>query len=234
MKPFLFTGGWGNLGKQLQPLLPNVSPRKTELDICNPTEIMRYIKKNTPSAVIHMAAISNQIQAAKDKRLSYETNVLGTRYIAGAANSFKLKIYYLSTDYVFSGTLGNYREEDSASPANWYGYTKLAGELEIQNSNTRHCIIRTSFRPISWPFKTAYSNVYTSADYIDIIALEVAQVVKLDIQGIIHIGTNKKTMFELASRRNTNILPEAAGGSIPKHRDLCIKKWLAIKNTIKK
>lgn len=234
MKPYLFTGGWGNLGKQLQPLLPNISPQKTELDICDPSEIVRCIKIYTPSAIIHMAAISNQTQANSDKTLSYRTNVIGTRYVAEAAASFSVKIFYISTDYVFPGTIGNYKEEDNPSPANWYGYTKLAGELEIQNSNTKYCIIRTSFRPIMWQYNTAYTNVYTSADYIDIIAQEIAFAIKLDLRGIIHVGTAKKNMYELARLRNPNVLPEIADPLIPSRRDLCISKWLIKRNTIKK
>ena len=86
--------------------------------------------------------------------------------MAKIANEKNLKIIYISTDYVFPGTKGNYSETDLPSPANWYGYTKLAGEWEIRLNSQNWCIIRTSFRPLKWSFPTAFTNVFTSADYV--------------------------------------------------------------------
>jgi dTDP-4-dehydrorhamnose reductase len=103
-----------------------------------------------------------------------------------------VRVYYISTGYVFSGINGEYKESDSPNPCNWYGFTKYAGKIEIQRMLKNYCIIRTSFRLSLWPFPTAYTNVLTSADYTDIIAREINDAITYNMSGIIHIGTKKK------------------------------------------
>ncbi|GAF97090.1 unnamed protein product, partial [marine sediment metagenome] len=115
---------------------------------------------------------------------------------------------------------------DNPSPANWYGFTKYAGELEIRNLIENYCIIRTSFRPVKWDFPTVYTNVYTSADYIDIIAKEIILCLNYNLNGIIHIGTPTKSLYELAKVRNPYIIPEECSDeTFPKRRDLNIDNW---------
>ena len=192
--------------------------------------IYTWLKKQPYRGLIHLAAISDQQQADKDRLNSYKINVIGTRNIAHVAVKYKLKVFYISTDYIFDGLTGNYQESDKPSPANWYGFTKYAGELEIQQVLKDFCIIRTSFRPIIWPFPTAFSNIYTSADYIDIIAAEIALAIKLNTKGILHLGTRKKPMYQLAKKRNPQVKPEICQlKTLPKKRYFNLDHWLSIK-----
>lgn len=226
---YLFTGGWGKLGTCLQPLLPNVSPHQKEMDILQPKEIESYILQVNPTAIIHMAAITNKEYAEKHKAETYRVNVIGTRNVAQMAENHNKKMFYISTDYIFDGIEGNYTETTVPNPVNWYGMTKYAGELEIMNITKNFCIIRTSFRPSRWDFPTAYSNVYTSADYVDIIAKEIASAIRWDISGIIHIGTAKKTLFDLARQRNPDVSPEENNDPhCQKNRFFNIKTWQKI------
>ena len=224
-KKYLITGGWGKLGTFLRPLIQNISPQKEEMNILNLSEIEKFVGKNNFDAIVHLAAITDQKQAELQKLLTYQVNVIGTRNVAEIAKKNHLKVYFVSTDYVFPCTKGNYTETDIPSPVNWYGYTKYAAELEIQNLLNNFCIIRTSFRPSSWGFKTAYTNVYTSADYTDVIAKEIALCLELNINGIIHIGTEPKTFYELAKKRNPDVKPEECEDPyLPKNRTLEISK----------
>jgi len=102
-------------------------------------------------------------RAEKQSREAYLLNVIGTRNVAHTAARHNLKVFYVSTDYVFEGVKGDYREEDIPHPANWYGATKYAGELEIGESGCAYAVIRTSFRPAQWGFPTAYTNVLATA-----------------------------------------------------------------------
>lgn len=231
MSRYLVTGGWGKLGSELKGKLDASMPTKAEMNILDLAAIEHWLNKSAAGTILHLAAISDVRLADTNKRLSYETNVHGTAQVAEAARRFNKKIIYISTDYVFPGTRGNYSEDAEPSPANWYGFTKYAGELEIQTRTDNYLIIRTSFRPHNWPFKTAYDNVFTSADYTDIIAQEILQALKLDLRGIIHIGTPKKTLFQLAKQRNPDILPETAPADFPHNKDLCIDRWKKLKQT---
>ena len=197
------------------------------MNILNICQMEKYIKANKVNSILHLAAISDQKFAEKEKLLSYKINVLGTRNVTKIAKKYNLKIFYISTDYIFPCTKGNYKETDNPGPANWYGFTKYAGELEIRNLIENYCIIRTSFRPVKWDFPTAYTNVYTSADYIDIIAKEIILCLNYNLNGIIHIGTTTKSLYELAKIRNPYIVPEECNDeTFPKRRDLNIDNWL--------
>ncbi len=228
---YLIIGGWGKLGEHLRNKLPSLSPQKKELDILNRDQIEKYASLIEIDSILHLAAISDVSFAEKEKNLSYLTNVRGTANLAYYAKRFNKKIVYVSTDYVFPCTEGGYKETDQPQPFNWYGFTKYAGELEIQNATDNHLIIRTSFRPIVWPFPTAYANVFTSADYVDVISDEITLCLNQNLTGIIHIGTPTKTLYELAKKRNPDILPEEYPGN-NKRRDLSIKKWEEIKNKL--
>jgi len=225
---FLVTGGWGRLGTHIREAITCVAPKKEGVNILDIQQIRQYLESSAFDAILHLAAITDQKLAEKQKGLSYQVNVLGTRNLAQVAKEYGLKIFYISTDYVFPGTKGDYREMDSPDPANWYGFTKYAGEMEIQNATDNYCIIRTSFRPSIWGFPTAYTNVYTSADCVDVIAGEVVSCLNYNLRGIIHIGTSTKSFYELAKIRNPDILPEeCTDDTFPKRRDLNIDKWLS-------
>jgi dTDP-4-dehydrorhamnose reductase len=230
---YLMLGGSGKLGKALQTLISCDAPSHQEVDILRPSQLLDAIRKTTYSGVLHLAALTQATLADKQPQEAYRLNVIGTRHVAEAAKE-RLPVIYISTDYVFSGLIGDYREGDIPSPANWYGATKYAGELEIQESGVQHCILRTSFRPAHWGFPTAYTNVYTSADFIDVIAQEVALAIRLDLRGLWHVGTPTKTFYELAHRRNPDVKPEECRDPLfPKCRNLNIDKWLARKKEIK-
>jgi dTDP-4-dehydrorhamnose reductase len=225
------TGGHGRLGKELCQHLDCIAPTSREVDILDMPRLEAFLGDRPARAVLHLAAMSDARRAEQHRAESYRVNVLGTRNVACASRRAGLKIFYVSTDYVFPGTGGRYSEEDRPMPANWYGYTKYAGELEVQQACERFCIIRTSFRPRGWGFPTAFTNVHTSADYTDVIAAEIARCISWDLSGTIHFGTPTKTFFELAVRTNPEVRPElCVDDSFPKRRDLNISKWLAEKS----
>lgn len=226
---YLVTGGWGKLGSELRDKLPALVPTKAELNILDERRLVHFASQKDIGAILHLAAVSDSAAAAKDKPTSYAVNVRGTATVAKTARHLEKKLIYVSSDYVFPGTAGDYTERDAPEPANWYGFTKYAGELEVQHCGGAHLIIRTAFRPSVWPFASAYSDVYTSADYVDVIAREILLALTMNLHGIIHIGTPKKTLFELAKRRNPAIVAEASPKDFPKRKDLATEKWEEIK-----
>lgn len=227
MKDYLITGGFGKLGAHIRDSISAFCPTKDEMNILNLAQMEQYIREHPAISILHLAAISDRKIAEIDKQRSYNTNVRGTAHIAQIAARLGKKMIYISTDYVFSGCRGNYKEQDPPKPINWYGFTKYAGELEVMQASSNYLIIRTSFRPSVWEYPTAYSNVHTSADYIDVIAKEIQLCLSFDLSGIIHIGTPKKTLYELAIRRNPHVVPEEL--PIPQYRDFSISKWERIK-----
>lgn len=90
-------------------------------------------------AVIHTAAMTNVDQCQQYPEQAYQSNVLAARNVVNAVSG--AHVIYISTDFVFDGTKGNYSEDDPPSPISVYGRTKLEGEGEVPKDG---CIIRTS------------------------------------------------------------------------------------------
>lgn len=154
----LITGGSGLLGSKTA----SISVRKgyeaytgyndheatkgipIKLDICNKREVDKAFEKIKPDTVIHAAALTNVDKCEENNELARRVNIGGTKNITEAAEQIKAFLVYVSTDYVFSGEEGSYRETDEPNPVNNYGLTKFEGEKIVTSSNLEWCIARSS------------------------------------------------------------------------------------------
>lgn len=113
------------------------------LDITNPEAIEHTIRKIKPDVIIHSAAMTHVDLCEENPQQATLINVEGTRNIVKEAVKYGSYLVYVSTDYVFSGEKGCYKENDGPRPINHYGVTKLEGE-KIVSSHPNHCIVRPS------------------------------------------------------------------------------------------
>ena len=230
----LLTGGSGRLGSELRALLPAVvAPTSRELDLTDPHSVGAALANYRPSAVVHAAAYTDVKGAETDRARCWAVNVGGTRNLVRALQNTPL--VYISTDYVFYGDRGGYEEDDPVGPVrNYYALSKLAAE-EVARLAERHLVIRTSFRPREWPYPTAFEDVYTSQDYVDVIAPDIALAVQNlhDIPfSTLHIATDRKSVYSLARQRRPDVQPgskAAAGVALPDDISLNIERWQALK-----
>lgn len=161
----LLTGGNGQLGTELRHLLDEkgieyVSTDAKEMDITDAQATMKFIEELKPTVIYHCAAYT-AVDKAEDegKELDEKINVDGTRNVAIAAKAVGATLVYISTDYVFDGTLkdGEYEVDASVNPQNEYGRTKALGEQIVQEIMDNYYIIRTS-----WVFgKYGHNFVFT-------------------------------------------------------------------------
>lgn len=122
-----------------------------QLDITDQAAVAATIVKIKPDAIIHCAAWT-AVDAAEDeenKAKVHAINVDGTRYIAEAAKAVGAKLLYLSTDYVFDGKGERPWQPDDKNyaPLNYYGQTKLEGELAVSGTLDKFFVVR-----IAWVF----------------------------------------------------------------------------------
>jgi dTDP-4-dehydrorhamnose reductase len=115
-----------------------------QLDISDKNHIEKALKKIKPEAVVHAAALTDVDKCELDKELAWKINAEATNHIATASARINSHLTYVSTDYVFDGEKGFYREEDETNPISYYGYTKLKGEEFIKKHATKWCIARPS------------------------------------------------------------------------------------------
>ena len=148
MRIFL-TGANGQLGRELQKRLQGTDYLPTdvqELDITDASAVSAMISRYQPDVVIHGAAWT-QVDAAEEKvDLAYKVNAIGTQNIAMACRDCGAQMVYISTDYVFDGTLGRaYTEFDSPNPLSVYGKSKYAGEILARQATDRLFTLRTAW-----------------------------------------------------------------------------------------
>ena len=103
-----------------------------KLDISGKTQVDEAFKNIKPDVVVHAATLTDVDKCETNKELAWKVNVEGTKNIAEAAKSSGSFLIYISTDYVFSGEKGSYKETDKPDPINYYGLTKLKAEVIVQ------------------------------------------------------------------------------------------------------
>ncbi len=188
----LLTGGGGRLGTELQKLRKyEWAPPSKRFNLMYQDQMEDYCPR--ADLIVHCAAYTNVAKAEVERFKCWETNVSGTRYLAALG----IPILYISTEYVFDGEKGFYSEDSPANPTTFYGITKFVGESLIGDKGK---ILRLIFKPRPWPFNFAFTDQFTSGDYVDVMAKEVDKAITLfdKLPRITHLGTGRKSMYDLA------------------------------------
>jgi len=147
----LVTGANGMLGQDLCPLLKksdcNVIETGTHnLNVTDAKAVENMLSEKRPDIVIHCAAYTNVDKAENDIETARLINKTGTKNLAKICGKNDIPIVYISTDYVFDGTIQKpLLPTDKTNPINIYGLTKLEGELEVQKYCKKYFITRTSW-----------------------------------------------------------------------------------------
>lgn len=155
--------GHRSIGSDISPV-PSYLPPRTEplgvetpdpsyvqLDITNEQLVKKTIEELKPDVIFHCAAWT-AVDAAEDpanQEKVHKINAEGTAYIAEAAKAVDAKMVYISTDYVFDGQGERPWQPDDKNyaPLNYYGQTKLEGELAVAENLDKFFIVR-----IAWVF----------------------------------------------------------------------------------
>ena len=227
----LLTGGSGLLGQELQKYIKCAAPPRSELEILDDlskTPAFKNAMFKYVNLIVHCAAFTDLHRAEKEKDLCYKTNVLGTRNLA----SLGIPMLYISTEYVFDGTKGNYVEEDAPNPLNFYSLTKLLGEYESRR--TRSVVIRCLFKPRPFKHPRACHDQFTSGSHADVIAQEISLAVKKfnDLPPTLHIGFERKSIYALAreTREVEKIgVDDIKSVRLPRDCSLNCDKWNKLK-----
>lgn len=129
-------------GANRNPSCPNTE--YAQMDICDQAEVMDVIKKFTPTHIIHTAAQTNVDACELDPAMCEQLNVQGSLNVFKAAKEVNAHFQFLSTDFVFDGEKGNYKESDAVNPLSVYGHSKVATENELLLGNyANFSIVRT-------------------------------------------------------------------------------------------
>jgi dTDP-4-dehydrorhamnose reductase len=151
-KTILITGAQGQLGREFQALQTSFSQYhflfvgRNELQIADEDSVESYFSNNKIEVCVNCAAYTAVDKAEQERELATSVNATAVRYLAKACARYHTQFIHISTDYVFDGTATSpYKPDDKTSPVNFYGQTKLEGELNAIKENENSIIIRTAW-----------------------------------------------------------------------------------------
>ena len=205
-KKIIVTGGTGRFGQLLKKIKTSYIvyfPSKKELDILNSNKIENYFNKKRPNFVIHLAGLSRPMNIHNTNiNKSIDLNIIGTANVTKACSRKKIKLIYLSTNYVYEGTKGNYKETDPVKPINSYAWSKLGGEASVQLYKNS-LILRTCMTEKPFVHKKAFVDAKTSFLYQE----EVAKILfkLINKKGIINIGGKSQYIYDFAKKDNNKV-----------------------------
>jgi dTDP-4-dehydrorhamnose reductase len=153
----MITGGSGLLGTRLCQIAARKSHKvfagysqhkplygmPVQFNILDSKAEEQIIANTKPDAIVHAAAITDVDKCEREKKLAWKTNVEATTNLVCLCKKHDVFLVYVSTDYVFDGQKGMYRETDNPAPINYYGLTKLKAEEAAQTLD-KYCIARGS------------------------------------------------------------------------------------------
>ncbi len=234
----LITGANGLLGQHLVKLLlarghrviatgkgasrlafeENEGYRYYSIDITEDFDLHDLTLSETPEMIIHCAAMTQVDECEQNKDACFAVNVFGTSNAMTCAIQYRSHFIYVSTDFVFDGEKGNYREEDELHAVNWYGHTKITAESMVSECEIPWAIVRTCLvygnaisgtrsNIINWVkeklekkerIKVVSDQVRTPT-YVEDLAMGIVLILEKKARGIFHIsGKEVLAPYEMA------------------------------------
>ncbi len=174
------------------------------LDIREKNSIEKIINEIKPQCVINCAGNIQIDKLEKNPDLAYSINAEGAKNVAQISKNHEIRLIHISTDNVFDGTKGMYKEYDDSNPIHIYGKSKKLGEKFVSENSDNFVIIRTNFYGIDPKGRDLISkilqtlrenNPFFGFDDVIFNPLEVSNLSKMiyeftknDFRGIIHVS----------------------------------------------
>ncbi|MGB1043154.1 MAG: SDR family oxidoreductase [Tenacibaculum sp.] len=237
MKKVVVTGSNGLLGQTLVSLLlkekskysvigfsrgENRSGRGdfeyVSVDITDKTLLEEKLKKYNPDVIVNTAAMTNVDACENDKEGCDLLNVAVVAYLKEFSQTHKTHLIHLSTDFIFDGEKGIYKETDAPNPLSYYGKSKLKSENFLVNSDVDYTILRTILvygkvfdmtrnNIVLWVKKsleegkeiTIVNDQYRMPTYVNNLALACKLAIDKKAKGIFNISSNQLlSIYEIA------------------------------------
>lgn len=229
--------GDGKLGSEIvkQTKWNYISRKKDKFDFTNNKDITDALLKIHHGTIVAskydviVNCIANTDTYSEDKEAMYKVNYEAVTILSDVCNAYKMKLVHISTDYVYAGSVNNATEEDLPIPSsNWYTYYKLLADEYISLTNNNHLICRCSFKSRPFEFKYAWYNQIGNFDYTDTIADLIIKLINKEATGIYNVGTELKTMIDLAKQTKPETQPSQKPDQAPGNISMNLNKLKAI------
>lgn len=141
----------GFLGKSLSAYcqkqnLDYLATSKEEVDISLQDQLKQFVDKHHPTHIVNCCGYTHVDLAEKEEKAAYVINAEGPYYLGLLTKRFPIKVFHVSTDYVFDGEKDTaYLETDVCNPLSIYGKSKREGEIRLLETAPGSCILRISW-----------------------------------------------------------------------------------------
>jgi len=225
LKKILVTGGDGRFAQELKKIKSHykfIFRSKKQLNILSSKSIKKNFQRFKPHIILHLAGLSRPMNIHKNEiNSSIDLNIIGTANIVKLCEEKKIKIIFFSTSYVYPGSKGNYKENDSLLPWNNYGWSKLGAESSVQMYKNS-LIIRACMTEKPFTHKFAFTNVKSNFIFHDQFAKILIRLIPF--KGIINIGGKSQTIYKFAKKFNKKVKGKKSKGQLPFKMDMNLKK----------
>ena len=189
-----------------------------QVELTDPVGLESIFEQAHPELVIHLAALADVMTAEREPERAAAVNVAATSHISRLSELHSARLLFVSTEYVFDGRRGLYREDEPPNPITQYGRTKWQAEQEVAKLATHWSILRTSI-VYGWPEPgqrnyaplliealrqggpwRASTDVYRTPIYVDHLADAIAKIAENDAaNGVLHVaGADWVSMYDFA------------------------------------
>jgi dTDP-4-dehydrorhamnose reductase len=187
------------------------------IDITDPIFLKKSIKEIKPNFIINTAAMT-EVDVCESKKDACDLiNVTVVKWLTQLSDELKIHLIHLSTDFVFDGVKGYYKETDMPNPLSYYGLSKVKAEELLIGSKIDFTILRTILvygkvfdmsrsNIVLWVKEmlskgkeiTIVDDQFRMPTYVTDLALACKIAIDKKATGIYHISSNKLlSVFEI-------------------------------------
>jgi dTDP-4-dehydrorhamnose reductase len=220
---------WGSVRSQAKrEYLPQSLRERVicDVDVEHHDRLTQLFCDVKPDVVINCVGLVKQLREADDPLRAIQINSLLPHRLARLCQIAGARLVHISTDCVFAGTKGMYKEEDCADAQDLYGRSKYLGEVDYPNAVT----LRTSIVGheltgahglIGWFLAQSGSvSGFTKAVFSGLPTVELARVIRdhvlprSQLHGLYHVSAAPISKYELLRLvgqlygRHTRIIPD--------------------------
>jgi dTDP-4-dehydrorhamnose reductase len=196
---------------KLPQIFPSEIAKKiiVNCDVLNTDSLLSVFKEVKPDVVVNCVGLVKQLAMANDPLITLPINAMLPHQIARLCESYNARLIHISTDCVFSGELGNYKETDTSDATDLYGKSKFIGEVDYPHAVTlRTSIIGHELAHahglISWFLSQqgsckGYQKVIFSGLPTVVLAMIIRDVVLAhpELHGVYHVAAEPISKYDL-------------------------------------
>ena len=195
--------------------IPNVKSFHIDLLDEKKSSISDLIKSLSPDVVVNTAALQSVDYCELNNQVADRLHVESTKEISDACADSSSKLIHFSSNFVFDGKKGSYKEDDLCNPISYYGKTRLEAEKIVLDSSSNNVILRTTVI-YGWHKNSkftnfvlerlkngtkieAYTDQYGNPTLADDLAKCIIKIISEDTTGLFHaVGNTCVNRYEFA------------------------------------